>query len=541
MRSVFVLFGIALLSLVLAPASAQVTRPVAPVETSSGKLVGELLPSGVKAWLGVRYAAAPVGDLRWRAPKPVRWNGVFNADRFGPECIQYLRPHSWNQYFGEEATSEDCLTLNVWAPETAVGSKLPVVVFIHGGGSTAGSSSMPNYNGENLAKRGALVVSFNYRLGLLGFIAHPELTKEQGGHSGNYGYLDQVAALQWVHDNIASFGGDPAHVLIYGHSSGGLSAFQHLYSPLSKGLFSGAMLASACCNFRQQPLAEGEKIGLALQATLGVSDLAGMREAAADKILAQQADAQNPNRAASLRGANLIDGAFVTGPYLDAARAGGFADVPLLFVSTANDNDWGRNPLASVRTAGEYKAAAAKVYGDKAAKFLSLYPVKTDADAPVIAARAIVDSGMHGDSRNCARMLGRYGKAKSFIALYTHREPFVAGVKFTDRDVATAGAFHNSDTPYWLGAYEAYNLLRKTRDYLPADRAMSVAMSDMIVAFARSGDPSTSAQQWPAWSPGREQRLSIDRNIRSERLYAAGMDWLAQNPLAPGAALACTP
>jgi para-nitrobenzyl esterase len=541
MRSKVFLTGVMLLAALLAPAWSQNSAQRLTVATASGAVVGQLLPSGARSWLGVPYARAPIGELRWRAPQPLHREGIRNADRFGPECIQFLRPHTLNQYFGEEATSEDCLTLNIWAPGTGVTAALPVIVFIHGGGSTAGSGSMPNYSGEHLATRGAIVVTFNYRLGLLGYIAHPELTREQGGHSGNYGYLDQVAALQWVHDNIAGFGGDPGRVLVYGHSSGGLSVFQHLFSPLSRGLFSAAMLASGCCNFRETSLADGEQIGLALQAALGASDLAAMREVAADRVLAQQSDAQNPSHSANLRGTNLVDGYFVTRPYIEAVQAHQFAVVPLLFSSTTRDNDWGRHPLVSATTVADYETAAEKIYGERARRFLELYPAKQDSEVAATVARVIRDSGMHADSRNCARMFGQFAVPATniWLALYDHSEHFLPGIRFTDRDTATAGAFHNADTPYWLGSYEAYNLLRRTRDFTVADVAMSAAMSDTLIAFARSGNPSTPATNWPTWSPGNEQRLLINHELRSEKLFVKGMDWLAANPLVPGAAMPC--
>jgi para-nitrobenzyl esterase len=301
------------------------------------------------------------------------------------------------------------------------------------------------------------------------------------------------------------------------------------------------MLASGCCNFRETSLADGEKIGLALQAALGAADLAAMRDVAADRILAQQSDAQNPSRSAGLRGTNLIDGYFVTRAYGEAARAHQFASVPLLFSSTTKDNDWGRHPLASVVTADDYKTAAGKLYGERARRFLELYPVRQDSEVAAVVARVIRDSGMHADSRNCARMFELFATpaTKVWLGLYDHSEHFLPGIRFTDRDTATAGAFHNADTPYWLGSYQAYNLLRRTRDFTVADATMSAAMSDMLIAFARNGDPSTPATTWPAWSPGNEQRLLIDHEMRSEKLFSRGMDWLAANPLVPGAALPC--
>ena len=201
------------------------TQPIAsdPVRTATGAIAGTRLDGGIRAYLGIPYAAPPVGDLRWAAPRPTAWRGVRNADRPGPECIQVLRPHDINHYFGEEATSEDCLTLNIWAPAATPAMKRPVIVFLYGGGFTIGSSGMANYGGAAVARRGALFVNFNYRLGAFGFLAHPALSREQGGHSGNYALMDQIAALRWVRANIARFGGDPDKMAIMGQSAGALS------------------------------------------------------------------------------------------------------------------------------------------------------------------------------------------------------------------------------------------------------------------------------------------------------------------------------
>ena len=174
-----------------------------PVAVESGNLAGSALSSGVRAYLGVPFAAPPVRELRWRPPQPVTaWQGVYHADRTAPECIQTLRAHDINHYFGEEATSEDCLYLNIWAPADA--ERLPVIVWIYGGGFNVGSASMANYSGENLARDGVVRVNLAYRLGALGFLAHPDLTRESGyGASGNYGLMDLIAGLQWVQRNIA--------------------------------------------------------------------------------------------------------------------------------------------------------------------------------------------------------------------------------------------------------------------------------------------------------------------------------------------------
>jgi para-nitrobenzyl esterase len=248
-----------------------VERPVNgdPIRIDSGLVAGKLLASGVKAYLGLPFAASPVRELRWRPPQPVpAWQGVYNADRKMPECIQVLRAHNINHYFGEEPTSEDCLYMNVWAPgQSRPGDKLPVIVFIYGGGGTIGSSGMALYGGENVARSGAVFVNFNYRVGAMGFLAHPELTAESPHRaSGNYAHLDQVAALQWIQRNIAQFGGDPAKVIVTGQSAGASSASLLQASPLAKGLFAGIVGMSGSAwgqEWGQYPrLGEAEKIGL---------------------------------------------------------------------------------------------------------------------------------------------------------------------------------------------------------------------------------------------------------------------------------------
>jgi para-nitrobenzyl esterase len=474
---------------------------------------------------------------------------VWNADRFGPECIQPLRAHTQNQYFGEVPTSEDCLYLNIWAgPRANASTRLPVIVFLHGGGTTVGAGSLRHYDGANIAARGAVMVTINYRLRQLGWMAHPELTKEQGGHSGNYTLQDMAAALQWVKDNIASFGGDPARVTLMGQSWGSTAVFELMMSPRAKGLFQRVVLDSTCpapaapvhlfCAHRQNMLADAERNGIALQEALKAPNLAAMRNVPADVILAQ------PNR-----GNQTIDGWFIPRPYQEMLRRGQFADVPVLWTANAEDVDWTRNPFAAVRTMAEYNAAAEKAWGAKAAEFLKLYPVRSDAEAFPAARRTAIDMGHQQDHRTCAAAFRRIGaKSNHFFALYEHREPIADGVTYdvgdypgmtaANVDLVRTGAAHNFDTAWWFGAYDAFNLLGKKRDITEEDRAMSRQMSDMLVAFAASGNPSTATIKLPAWSPGNEQRVVIDHRIRVEPMPVAAMDWLAANP-APGAGPAC--
>ena len=517
-----------------AQAGAMVAVPGDPVKTEGGALAGTRLDSGVKAYFGVPFAKPPVQDLRWRAPQPISWKGVWNADRKGPECMQVLRPHNINHYFGEEPTSEDCLYLNLWAPADAkAGAKLPVIVFIYGGGYTIGSSGMANYDGEAVARRGALYVNFNYRVGILGFMAHPELTREQGGHSGNYAYLDQNAALRWVHDNIAAFGGDPDKVVIMGQSAGAGGVAAQIFSPLSKGLFRGGVMSSGC-NFTNSgaSLQQAEQIGLDVQKRLGAASLDDMRQVPADKILALQAETQVGNNVPGVRAGPLIDGYFMPKSKLEALESHTANDVPIIASSNREDLD-ASNALARAKTVAEYKETAQRMFGADAPQFLALYPVSTDAEVRQTALKAAREMGLEANNRACAQLQAKYNKSPAFVDLFTKVQPYAPGLKLADLDPATAGAYHTADIPYWFNTLDKYNWLRHTRDWGPADRALSEEMMDSLIAFARTGNPSTAAVKWPAWSASDEQMEEFNDGARAVPIDVKGMDWLAAHRPAP--------
>jgi len=518
--------------LLAAPAQSQVASPVAPVGTTQGQVAGQQLGSGVKAWLGIPFAKAPVQDLRWQPPQPLTWAGVLHADRTGPECIQVLRPHNINHYFGEEATSENCLFLNVWAPKTAVaGAKLPVIIFIHGGGNTVGSSGSALYDGEEMAKRGAIFVNFNYRLGILGFMAHPELTAEQGDHSGNYAYLDQVAALRWVHDNIAAFGGDPDKVVITGQSAGAGAVIQQLFSPLAKGLFSGAMMSSGC-NWASSPgttLAQGEQIGMDVQKQLGLSSLAQLRLVPADRILAQQAEFQLGVNRGGIRLGGIIDGYFMPKNQIDILKEHSFNDVPII---AHYNHDEATSPFMAAKTVADYRALAAQIYGADAPAFLALYPAKTDADVLRQVREISLDNGLAKSARNCAKLQTEYNKAPAFISMFSRKPSFAPGITYADMKPAETGAYHTSDIPFWFGTQDAFNKFRQGRAWTDWDRTLSAQMSESLIAFASSGNPSTAAIRWTAWSPRNDARLVLGDSVSMMPNSAKAIDWLGVHPVA---------
>ncbi len=507
--------------------------PEDPVTIDSGRVSGTLLRSGVRAYLGVPFAAPPVRDRRWRPPAPAEeWPGVRYALRAAPECIQTLRSHDINHYFGEESTSEDCLYLNIWAPTSATPSaRKPVLVWIYGGGFTVGSASMANYSGEALASKDVVYVSIAYRLGALGFMAHPELTAESHEHaSANWGFLDQIAALEWIDRNIAQFGGDPSNVTIMGQSAGSMAVSLLQASPLARGLFhravgmSGASFATGAA----QPLAAAEEGGLSLQRELEASSLAKMRSLSADRILQAQL-------AAPQRYGPVIDGHFLPQSPAEIFASGKQSDVPIMIGFTRDESF---SDLARATTLEQYRGAAERLYGSASRKLLELYPASDDASARRAATDVARDSSVALQMRRWALAQTATGKAPVYGYLFSRVHPYVPGIAFSDHDPRTVGAYHTADVPYWLGTLESLNLFRKTREWGDADRALSDVMSGALVAFATSGDPNRAGSaDWPRYTPQREQMTELGETTkRIEWPNRGKLDFFAANPPQPPAA-----
>lgn len=526
--------ALAVLALAVMPAAAAPMIPVAgdPVAIDAGKVAGTQVDSAVKAYFGIPFAAPPIRENRWRAPQPVKpWSGVLNADTPRAECFQGLRAPSINHYFGDENAAEDCLYLNVWAPSGAkAGDKLPVVVWIYGGAFNVGSASSAIYSGAPLASKGVIYVSANYRLGLFGFLAHPELTAESGHNaSGNWGFLDQVEALKWVQRNVAAFGGDPANVTLVGQSAGSMSINNLQASPLAKGLFqraygmSGATVEGGAGG--GVPLAQAEAQGVKLQQAVKAASVAELRGYAPDRltVLAQQAQ---------VRAGPAIDGWYLPKTTSEIFAAGQQSDVPVVTGWTANDIGT-EVPIRNATTLAEYQAAAKAMYGDKAEALLKAYPAKTDAEARRQAQAVGTDSGFGVGARAWVRAQTATGKQPAYLFLVSRVQPFTPGVKYTDFDQTKAGAYHMGDVPYFLGTYEAFNVFRTTRDWTAYDRELSNRMQDTIVAFAKTGNPSTVAVRWPAWTAKTEPLVVFGDAVTVDRVNTAGADFLAATPRLP--------
>jgi para-nitrobenzyl esterase len=531
--TVIVLCGITCLG--FSVADAQVTRSIHgdPVKIDSGLVSGTMGTEGVKTYLGVPFAAPPVRENRWRAPQPVvPWTGVWTANRKPAECLQRLRSTTANQYFEDELAGEDCLYLNIWAPANATSSaRLPVVVYIYGGAFYVGSASMPLYAGDEIAKKGVIYVAANYRVGVMGFTAHPEATKESGHNaSGNWGLLDQIAALEWVKRNIAAFGGDPSNVTLVGQSAGSMSINILQASPLAKALFrrivgmSGSMLGGAIPP--NPTLAIAETQGLKLQQALKATSIEEMRAISSDKIFAAA-------QTAGIQSGPIVDGYFLPEPVVSIFKQGTQIDVPLLTGSTANDIGT-TPPMRSATTVEQFRALATQTYGSESDEFLKLCPVKDDSEARKMSEKIGENSGFALSAREWARAQVATGKQPAYLYLFTRVQPFTLGVSFSDMDPKTAGAYHTSDVPYWLGTYNAFNLIRRTRDWTGWDRELSNDMQDVIVEFAKTGAPSTSTVKFPAYDPANEVRVIFGDKITAEKLDSKVMDFLLAHPPSGG-------
>jgi para-nitrobenzyl esterase len=501
-----------------------IAGPVAAqtVIVDAGQIEGASLTSGVRAWFGVPFAAPPVRELRWKAPQPVkRWSGIYHANRPAPMCLQPLRNRTMNHYFGNEATSEDCLYLNIWAPKS--GANLPVIVWIYGGGFNVGSASMANYSGEGLAAKGVVQVNLAYRVGVMGFLAHPELTKEGGGASGNYGLMDQIAALKWVQRNIAAFGGDPGNVTIAGQSAGSMSVALLQQSPMAKGLFhrivgmSGSPFGELLSPL---PLSDAEAQGLNVQAALGASGIEAMRDMSGDRVIALSANV--------MRDPVTIDGDVLAASPQATFAAKTHSDVPIMIGFTRDEAFANFGPA---KTVADYQVAVRRAFPATAVAVLKAYPVRTDSDVLRALTDLQRDASVGRQMAGWARAQQKHGKMPAYAWFFSRRQPYATDIKFSDHDPATVGAYHTGDVPYWLNTLDSLNLFRTTRLWTTEDRALATAMSDMLITFAKFSVPSVG---WPKFDPKRPRviQLDLDRPV-IDWPNCKTLDLLKAAPLAP--------
>lgn len=468
-----------------------------PVRTQAGSVQGAL-EDGMAVYKGIPFAAPPLGDLRWRSPQPrAAWTGVRDAVKYAPACIQAPVVNR-DLGFDPVETDEDCLYLNVWTPAKSPNDHLPVMVWIYGGGFSIGATSLSLYNGANLAKKGVVLVSIAYRVGPLGFMAHPELSAQQDGHSGNYGLLDMIAGLQWVKRNIGAFGGDPGRVTIFGESAGGIAVSMLAASPLAKGLFQGAISESGG-NFapvqrdnegglNMHTLARAEKDGAAFLSKLGAASIAEARKKPAADIL----KASPPG----LGGAwPVFDNYVLPGDQYKLYEAGRYSDTPVL---AGTNSDEGALFVPAI-TAAAYQAGIRAGYGEYADKILAVYPGGSDAEALRSARDGFRDTAFAWPTWAWARLQSQTGKGKVFVYYFSQRPPYPNQPQYKDW-----GAAHGGEISYVFGNFTS------AMPAATADRAVSDEIASYWVNFAKTGDPNGKGlPQWPAFTKTNPQVMNL--------------------------------
>ncbi|HVO11464.1 MAG TPA: carboxylesterase family protein [Vicinamibacteria bacterium] len=472
------------------------TAPAPTARTESGVVSG-VVADGVVSWKGVPYAAPPVGDLRWREPQPPPpWPGVRAADAYAHDCMQEPFPSDAAPL--GTPPSEDCLYLNVWAPQTHAGARLPVMVWIHGGGFVNGGSSPAVYDGSRFARRGVVLVSFNHRLGRFGFFAHPALTRESPkGPLGNYGYLDQIAALRWVQRNVAAFGGDPGNVTVFGESAGGGSVLMLMTSPLARGLFhkaiveSGGGRAGGIMTPRRireagpDGKASAEAVGLAFAKLAGIAGEDATAIAALRKLpaadLVRGLNLMTMGQQQDTYAGPMIDGQVVTAEAETVFRAGQQAKVP--FLVGANNREFGFMPLPPQAVEGMLAR-----FGPDRDAVLAAYDPQGTGNRGEVGIGLMSDGAMVEPARLLARLA-----AAARQPTWEYRFSYVASSLRKD----TPGALHATEIPFVFDTVRArYGVAATTED-----EAMAAAANAYWANFARGGDPNGAGlPEWPRYS-----------------------------------------
>ena len=480
---------LAIVGAALAVTTASAAEPPAPIRTDAGLLQG-VHEDDLVVYRGVPFAAPPVGDLRWKAPRPVKpWSGARRADALGPACMQ-----SPNDSLGA-SVSEDCLYLNIWRPAKASGA-LPVMVFVHGGGFTAGSGDQPILAGDNLARHGVIAVTVNFRQGPFGFLALPELSRESGKGSGDYGVMDVIAALKWVRANARALGGDPGRVTLFGNSSGSGMVSLLLASPQARGLFSRAigesngLFAPLWRPGNVIPLDGAEYLGGTWRKAVGAADLAALRRMPSEALM-KQPGTWWP----------VIDGEVLTEPPYFTFSKGRQADVPTLVGNNATEGVFFLGPNPPI-TVAEWRKQLDQIAGDKAAQAEAVYPFQTDQEAYWSRAKFITDSDCAWHTWTWAKLQSRTGHAP--IRVWRLEQPWPAADPEKRKLMGTP---HVAEVFY---VFQHYDPMDGTMAWTDADRRLGEMMSSYWTNFAKTGDPNgPGLPQWPAFREDRQVLLRI--------------------------------
>jgi para-nitrobenzyl esterase len=465
------------------------------VKTANGVLQG-IQVSGISMFKGVPFAQPPVGDLRWKEPLPVKnWEGVRKADHFAARAMQL--PVFSDMQFRSDAVSEDCLYLNIWTPAKTGKEELPVLVYFYGGGFIAGDGSEFRYDGEFMARRGIVSVTVNYRLGIFGFMAHPELTKESPHHaSGNYGLLDQTEALRWIHKNIASFGGDPDKITIAGESAGSFSVSAQVVSPLPRNLFAAAIGESgSLIGFKPlNSLKESEKLGLQFGDSLRAHSIKDLRALPAQQIL--QATARPGARDFSID----VDGYFFPEQPLALYKAGNVSKVPLLVGWNSGEGSWQWMFNQDKPTKENFEKIVRKLYPDRAEKLLKVYVVRNDSDVERVASEMAGDNFIAFSTWRWAELQAKTN-SPVYRYYFTRARPGLrTEINKTPVQPENAGGYqgasHSAEIEYALGNLST----NRVYDWQPDDYMVSDVMQNYFLNFIKTKNPNgLGLPYWPLY------------------------------------------
>jgi para-nitrobenzyl esterase len=477
------------------------------VQTKYGKVEGTQ-EDNISIYKGIPFAAPPVGELRWKAPQPpASWTGVkkctaFSASPIQPPPVPFL---CWTKEFiaPPSPLSEDCLYLNIWT-DGASKEKKPVFVWIYGGGFSSGSAACDVYDGKDYAKRGIVFVSINYRVGAIGFMAHPELTKEGNGTSGNYGLFDQVAALKWVKENIAAFGGDPSKVTIAGQSAGSMAVNALIVTPYAKGLFaraiaeSGGILSDA---LRPGTLADAEKAGLGLQEKAGVKSIAELRELPADSIL------KLSGSAGTLRFSPIRDGSFLPVDLEKALSEGNFNHADFMSGWVTGDGSLFGMPKSNKE---QFIKTVKERYGKNADQLLALLPHEDSLEAASsLGQLTLISFGVMSPYK-----WSKYMSKPIYVYEFTH-------VPVDKPGFPNYGAFHTSEVPFALHTLHLWD-----RPWRPVDLSVEKTMSDYWINFIKTGNPNGAGlPKWESYNTGITQEIG-DKTEGKKDLYKGVLEAL---------------
>lgn len=497
----------AALALTSACGGEQVEPLTTTVSTELGAVEGQALESGVLKFAGIPFAAPPVGDLRWRPPQPAAaWEGSRDATEFSASCWQPLSPPGSFYDTGDIERSEDCLYLNVWTGAEHAEAALPVMVWIHGGGLQTGSGSTLLYDGESLANRGVVLVTINYRLGPMGFLAHAELSAEdENGASGNYGILDQVAALQWVQANIAAFGGDPGRVTIFGESAGSWSVNYLTATPLAAGLFHRAIGHSGGIFWPMPRLAEAESQGVQVAERLGAGDLTAMRSASVEEVYEAAGASELPTFV------GISDGHVFPKDVHDIFAAGEQNDVDTI-VGFNSDEGTALFAAPGGITVADYREALAGTYGEHADAMFAVYPAEDDDQARVAAYENTADQFFAWQMRTWARLQSHTGDKPIRMYYFSRVPPW--------DEAETYGSYHAAEIVYAFDNLHKSGELRGdeigpfNHAWDETDRALADTMASYWVNFAATGDPNGDGlPDWPVYDPDADGVLELGDKI----------------------------